>query len=109
MSAFVADWPDLYVPRVIDELSTGKVLTTEMIEGLTIDQCAELDQQTRNHITRVILKLLLRELFVYRYMQTDPNWANFLYNPDTKKVRELLFIFQNICPIVRDSKKPRKF
>jgi hypothetical protein len=28
----------------------------------------------------------LRELFIFRYMQTDPNWANFLYNPETKQV-----------------------
>jgi aarF domain-containing kinase len=29
----------------------------------------------------------LREIFEFRYMQTDPNWSNFLYNPETKKAR----------------------
>ncbi len=58
-----------------------------LFPGLTIDQSAELDQDTRDHITIVILRLLFKELFIYRYMQTDPNWANFLYNPDTGKVR----------------------
>ena len=28
-------------------------------------------------------RLCLRELFEYRFMQTDPNWSNFLYNRDT--------------------------
>lgn len=26
------------------------------------------------------------ELFHFRFMQTDPNWANFLYNPATSKL-----------------------
>lgn len=34
-----------------------------------------------------ILQLCLRELFEFRFMQTDPNWANFFYNSDTNKVR----------------------
>ena len=50
-------------------------------------QCADIeDQETRDYITLIILELLLRELFIFRYMQTDPNWANFLYNPETKQV-----------------------
>lgn len=36
-----------------------------------------------------ILQLCLRELFEFRFMQTDPNWANFLYNSETNKVRRL--------------------
>lgn len=33
-----------------------------------------------------ILQLCLRELFEFRFMQTDPNWANFFYNSETNKV-----------------------
>jgi len=28
-------------------------------------------------------------------MQTDPNWANFLYNPHTKQVDPVIFIIQS--------------
>ena len=28
------------------------------------------------------------ELFEWRFMQTDPNWSNFLYNEETDKVSE---------------------
>lgn len=31
-----------------------------------------------------MLKLCLRELFELRCMQTDPNWSNFLYDPNSK-------------------------
>lgn len=33
-----------------------------------------------------ILRLCLLELFEFRFMQTDPNWANFLYDGQTHKL-----------------------
>lgn len=30
--------------------------------------------------------MCLKELFVFRVMQTDPNWTNFLWNPHTRQV-----------------------
>lgn len=33
-----------------------------------------------------LLRLCLREIFVFRSMQTDPNWSNFFYNPESGKV-----------------------
>ena len=38
-------------------------------------------------IAERIIDLCLRELFVFRVMQTDPNWTNFLYDSATGKVR----------------------
>ena len=86
MRKFLRGYPDYYVPRVIDDLSGNQVFTQEFIHGLTIDECATLDQDTRNNIVKSFLVLLFTELLQFRYMQTDPNWANFLYNPETKQV-----------------------
>ncbi|XP_078444424.1 ABC transporter 1 [Wolffia australiana] len=69
-----------YVPRVVDAFSSGKVLTTELVSGVPIDQVALLDQHVRNHVGTKLLELTLKELFVFRFMQTDPNWSNFLYD-----------------------------
>ncbi|KAF0023297.1 hypothetical protein F2P81_023927 [Scophthalmus maximus] len=38
-----------------------------------------------------ILNLCLRELLEFRYMQTDPNWSNFFYDPQTHRVALLDF------------------
>ncbi|XP_054145297.1 atypical kinase COQ8B, mitochondrial-like, partial [Melozone crissalis] len=38
-----------------------------------------------------LLRLCLQELFQFRFMQTDPNWANFLYDPERHKVTLLDF------------------
>ena len=37
-------------------------------------------------ISKAVLELCLKELFVWNFMQTDPNWSNFFYNPETEKV-----------------------
>lgn len=83
---FLTDNNNFYVPEVIDELSTKEILTTEYVEGLPLDQCIDLDQETRNKIGQNLLDLTLTELFVWRFMQTDPNWSNFFYDPKTDKV-----------------------
>ncbi|KAK0154809.1 Atypical kinase COQ8B, mitochondrial [Merluccius polli] len=74
------------VPNVIEELCGQRVLAMELVHGVPLDRCVDLDQETRNQICFSILQLCLRELFEFRFMQTDPNWANFFYNADTNKV-----------------------
>uniref|UniRef100_A0A3Q3K5T0 ABC1 atypical kinase-like domain-containing protein n=1 Tax=Monopterus albus TaxID=43700 RepID=A0A3Q3K5T0_MONAL len=74
------------VPQVIDELSGQRVLAMELVQGVPLDRCVDLPQEIRNQICFSILQLCLRELFEFRFMQTDPNWANFFYNADTNKV-----------------------
>lgn len=52
-----------------------------------MDKCVDMDVETRQHISRLVMGLCLKELFEFRYMQTDPNWSNFLYNPETRQVK----------------------
>lgn len=33
------------------------------------------------------MSLCLKELFSFRFMQTDPNWSNFFYNIAENKVK----------------------
>ncbi|KAK1384973.1 protein ABC transporter 1, mitochondrial [Heracleum sosnowskyi] len=58
-----------YVPMVVDDILSKRVLTTELVSGITIDKVALLDQETRNYVGRKLLYLTLRELFVFRFMQ----------------------------------------
>uniref|UniRef100_A0A8C4RPQ2 ABC1 atypical kinase-like domain-containing protein n=1 Tax=Erpetoichthys calabaricus TaxID=27687 RepID=A0A8C4RPQ2_ERPCA len=85
------DHPFFYVPAVIDELSSKHVLTTELVSGFPLDQATDLSQDLRNEICGSILILCLRELFEFRFMQTDPNWSNFFYDPQTHRVALLDF------------------
>lgn len=78
-----------YVPMVVDDISSKRVLSTELVPGIPIDKVACLAQETRNYVGKKLLELTLMELFVFRFMQTDPNWSNFLYD-DTTKIINLI-------------------
>jgi len=57
-----------------------------MVEGISVDKCVNMDIKIRERISELIMRLSLKELFEFRYMQTDPNWSNFFYNPNTNQV-----------------------
>ncbi|MGH0114877.1 UNVERIFIED_CONTAM: hypothetical protein FKN15_065801 [Acipenser sinensis] len=78
--------PFFCVPEVVDELTTKRIIAMELVSGVPLDRCVDLDQETRNEICFNILKLCLRELFEFRFMQTDPNWANFFYDAEKHQV-----------------------
>lgn len=73
------------VPDVFPELSTAQILTSQFMKGGTIDKVSDLSPGERNRIGRAILYLTMQELFVWRFMQTDPNWGNFLYDTGTRQ------------------------
>ncbi|GBP54773.1 Atypical kinase COQ8A, mitochondrial [Eumeta japonica] len=77
---------EYFVPKVVDELCGEEVITTELIDGVPLDKLFDADHDTRHDIASKIMLLCLREMFILRCMQTDPNWANFFYNRDTKQV-----------------------
>ncbi|XP_044113272.1 atypical kinase COQ8B, mitochondrial isoform X3 [Neovison vison] len=87
----LADDPFFRVPAVINELCTTRVLGMELAGGVPLDQCQSLSQDIRNQICFQLLRLCLRELFEFRFMQTDPNWANFLYDASSHQVTLLDF------------------
>lgn len=82
----LADNDNYFVAEHIPELTTGRVLTTELIHGVPLDDVVFMDQETRNNVSLWILELVLKELFEFNFMQTDPNWSNFLYNKETEQI-----------------------
>lgn len=84
------DDPVFEVPRVLHNMCGEHVLTMEKMNGTEIVH-GNWDQETKNWIASHIMRLCLLELKEYKFMQTDPNWANFLYNDKTKKIELLDF------------------
>ena len=81
----LAPFPEFSVPAVLPSLSSQRVLTTEWMQGVSIDRAAKdaMSAQERDRVGCRLLWLSLNELFSFRFMQTDPNWSNFLYEPRT--------------------------
>jgi predicted unusual protein kinase regulating ubiquinone biosynthesis (AarF/ABC1/UbiB family) len=71
--------PGLRVPGVADDLTTDTVLAMEMVDGEPIETLAAAPRETRERVAVRLTELALRELFDWRLMQTDPNFANFRY------------------------------
>ncbi|KAJ1941173.1 hypothetical protein GGF37_003671 [Kickxella alabastrina] len=82
----LANDPVFVVPRLVSDLSSKMVLTAEFMEGTAMKKAEEYSQEVRDHIGTHIMRLCLQELFEFEFMQTDPNWANFLYNTATRKI-----------------------
>ncbi|ODV94375.1 hypothetical protein PACTADRAFT_51220 [Pachysolen tannophilus NRRL Y-2460] len=78
------------VPKVYNELSGQHVLTMEEMKGTEVIK-GNWNQDTANWIATQIMRLSLTEIAKFKFMQTDPNWANFLYNEKTNKIELLDF------------------
>jgi len=68
------------VPAVIPELSSARVLATEWLAGGPVEAVERMGAGRRNAVASRVLSLTLLELFQWRFMQTDPNWGNYLYD-----------------------------
>ncbi|KIW09295.1 uncharacterized protein PV09_00212 [Verruconis gallopava] len=88
----LADEQDTFtVPEIIDEASGKEVLTAELMRGVAVTKMKTLTQQQRDWVGTQILRLSLREICEFRFMQTDPNWTNFLFNAESQKLELLDF------------------
>lgn len=87
---FLKDDPVFNVPKVYDELTNENIITMDFLEGEEIIN-GDFSQEVNDFLGLNILKLCLKEIAVFKFMQTDPNWANFLYNSKTKQIELLDF------------------
>ncbi|EDN04576.1 hypothetical protein HCAG_08242 [Histoplasma mississippiense (nom. inval.)] len=85
------DTATFMVPEIIYPASGKQVLTMEYLEGIPVTRVQNFTQAQRDWIGTQILRLSLREICEFRFMQTDPNWTNFLYNASTNKLELLDF------------------
>ncbi|MCF3972605.1 AarF/ABC1/UbiB kinase family protein [Paracoccus sp. EGI L200073] len=78
---------DLFVlPTLHGELCTPHVLAMTYVEGAPLDSLIDAPQALRDRVAEALIGLVLRELFVFGAMQTDPNLANYRYDPRTGRV-----------------------
>jgi predicted unusual protein kinase regulating ubiquinone biosynthesis (AarF/ABC1/UbiB family) len=82
----VVDEASLAVPRVHFDLTTPRIMAMDFVAGEPLDALADAPQTRRDAIGAVLQRLVFRELFEFRVMQTDPNFANYLYQPADKRV-----------------------
>ncbi len=82
----LADEPNVVVPLLDEEFTTGHVLAMSFVEGEPIESLQSAPQATRDAVMTTLIRLVLRELFEFGVMQTDPNFANYRFQPDTGRL-----------------------
>lgn len=79
------------VPDVHLEACGKQVLTMDFMDGVTVTRVQSFTQEQRDWIGTQIMRLCLREICEFKFMQTDPNWTNFLYNAEKDRLALLDF------------------
>ena len=74
------------VPRPHEDLTTTHVLTAEFVESRPLETLADAPQKVRDRAAAALIDLLLRELFEFGLMQTDPNLANYRHDAEGRIV-----------------------
>lgn len=85
-STLIAKRSGFVCPHLHRDWSTPEILSMSYVSGLPIDETLHLTQQTRDRIAERMIKLTLEEMFDFGVMQTDPNFANYLYDPETDQI-----------------------
>lgn len=76
------------VPEVYEEHSSRRVLTLTFMEGERISDWLKNihTEQEKKDFAELVLELLVLEFFEWGLVQTDPNFGNFLYRPETNQL-----------------------
>ena len=84
----VEDEPRFVVPRVHKDLTTKRILAMDYVDGVPLENLGEADvtQELKDSVGALLQHLMFRELLEFRTMQSDPNFANYQYQPETDRV-----------------------
>lgn len=91
---------DLFaLPELHPQLCTPQVLAMEYMDSAPLDSLVDAPQALRDQVAASLIDLVLRELFQFGAMQTDPNLANYRYQPKSGRIVLLDFgAVQTISP-----------
>ncbi|MFP4512252.1 MAG: ABC1 kinase family protein [Acidimicrobiales bacterium] len=73
--------PTIHVPEVVPELSTARVLTTELVEGATFAEMLTWSPEERNLAAETIYRFAFGSLYGLGMFNGDPHPGNYLFGP----------------------------
>ena len=82
----LAGEPGFVVPRLHKGLTRGSILAMSFEEGVSIERLDEETPERRDETMARLMRLVARELFEFGVMQTDPNFANYRFRPETGEI-----------------------
>ena len=74
------------VPKAYPQLCNQHILCMEFIDARPMAELAYETTRCKTTLIESLFDLVFSELFTFRFTQSDPNYANFLYKDDTKQL-----------------------
>ena len=88
------------LPALHADLCAPQVLAMRFMDSAPLDSLVDAAQALRDRIAAALIDLALHELFLFGAMQTDPNLANYRFDPATGRI--VLLDFGAVQPIAQD-------
>ena len=82
----LAEAPEFVVPALHADFTTKNVLAMSYVAGVPVESMDATGQDERDRMVSLLVGLLFRELFEFGLMQTDPNFANYRYDPESQQL-----------------------
>jgi predicted unusual protein kinase regulating ubiquinone biosynthesis (AarF/ABC1/UbiB family) len=80
MAAYYQGHPTIHVPRIIDGLSTRRVVTSELSDGARFAELAGWPQAERDLAAETIYRFVFRSLYEVHAFNGDPHPGNYLFH-----------------------------
>lgn len=74
------------LPELQSDWTTDRILAMTYVAGDPIENVEHASQDVRDRVASDLVDLLLCELFTFGTMQTDPNFANYRYDPESERI-----------------------
>lgn len=81
-AGYFAGHPHIWVPAVIPELSSDRVLTTEFVAGRPFETSYELPEAERARVAEIVYRFVFRSLNRHHVFNGDPHPGNYLLADD---------------------------
>jgi predicted unusual protein kinase regulating ubiquinone biosynthesis (AarF/ABC1/UbiB family) len=79
-ASFYDRHPFIHIPHVLPELSTARVLTSELVSGATFDELLTWNQHEKDLAAEAIHRFVFRSLYRLHAFNGDPHPGNYLFH-----------------------------
>lgn len=96
----------ILIPTVIADRSSRRVLTTELVGGISLEDAATLSQDARRDFASILWRFEFKGLLRHGLFNADPHPGNFLFQPTKPETRIAFLDFGCVQPIeesIRDA------
>jgi predicted unusual protein kinase regulating ubiquinone biosynthesis (AarF/ABC1/UbiB family) len=101
----LAQFPEIYIPRVVADLTTAHVLTTELVRGQKVSKLTPLQAIDHDYadLAAVITRAYLKQICVDGFWHSDPHPGNVFIRDIDDQTQVVLLDFGMVSRISRET------